>query len=125
MTRRLRLDFLATRRIVRVLPLALLASILLHALAPASAAPAFPQGSTFRADTANVCVAAASGPQFAQIPIKRTPAPLPIDGPAVCSIATAAVRPLAIAPVEPVPPIPAAAPSHHRGGTAPRAPPQG
>jgi hypothetical protein len=124
-TRRLRLDFLATRRIARVLPLALLASILLHALAPASAAPAFPQGSTFRADTANVCVAAASGPQLAQLPIKRTPTPLPIGDPAVCGIAPAAVLPLATTPAPAVPPMPAAAPSHHRGGTAPRAPPQG
>lgn len=118
-TRLPRLDFFA---LVRVLPLTLLASILLHAIAPASATPAA-LGSTFRADTANVCVAAASGAQLAQLPVKRTPGPVPAPEPLACGLPVAAIVPAAQEPPAAIAPIPAAAPSHRYGAAAPRAPP--
>lgn len=117
------LDFPMIARIGRALPLALLASILLHALVPASPLAAPELGSTFRADTANVCVLATSRTLASPLPAKKAPEPF-TTGDALPCAALVAVR----APIsQPAAAIDArvrvAAPSRHRAVAAPRAPP--
>lgn len=119
----LRLDLRLLAWLGRALPLALLASVLLHAAAPAQAGAAV-GGSTFRADTTNVCIAPSES-RIGLAAVKRTAAPIPLD-PVACLIeplaGTARLGPAAPAPVA-TSALPSRSPRRVAHGLGARAPP--